>query len=304
MMGVMPAPAPVVRLLPDEPGVYRFRTARDRVLYIGRAGSLRRRVASYWGDLRDRRHLRRMVPQIERVEAVVCASAHEAAWFERNLLERRMASWNRAAGGAENPLWIRLDATAARPGLRAVHVPRSPDHAGYFGPYLGGLKTRRAVAALHRLLPLAYAGNSLTASQREMAALLKVDPADRDSMIAATAAILDRRPDAVLAARSVLEQRRDRAAEKLAFELASKIQQEVDALAWVTAVQRVTRADALDLQMCGRADGVLVRFAMHGGRLDTWTTENAGTPTADDTPAEWREFVATNAALAARLSTT
>lgn len=304
MMGGMPATAPEVRLLPDEPGVYRFRTAHDRVLYVGRAVSLRRRVASYWGDLRDRGHLRRMVPQIARVEAVVCASAHEAAWLERNLLERRKAAWNRTVGGAENPLWIRLDATTARPGLRAVHVPRMPDQARYFGPYLGGLKARRAVAALHRLLPIAYAGSSLTASQREMAALLKVDPADRDSMIAATAAILDRRPDAVLAARSTLEQRRDRAAGKLAFELAGKIQQELDALAWVTAVQRVTRADALDLEVCGRADGVLVRFAMHGGRLDTWNTESAATAPADDPPAEWREFAATNAALAARLNAT
>jgi len=43
---------PVVARLPSSPGVYRFRDAGDRVLYVGRASALRSRVASYWSDLR------------------------------------------------------------------------------------------------------------------------------------------------------------------------------------------------------------------------------------------------------------
>jgi excinuclease ABC subunit C len=64
----MPA---AVRQLPHRPGVYRFVGARGRVLYVGRAVDLRRRVASYWGDLGDRRHLQRMVSAVKRVQAVV-----------------------------------------------------------------------------------------------------------------------------------------------------------------------------------------------------------------------------------------
>ena len=74
----------VCSLLPHEPGVYRFRDERDRVMYVGRASDLRSRTRSYWGDLHGRRHLRRMVGQIARVEALVCQSVHEAAWLERN----------------------------------------------------------------------------------------------------------------------------------------------------------------------------------------------------------------------------
>jgi excinuclease ABC subunit C len=64
--------------------VYRFRDAAGKVLYLGRAASLRCRVVSYWGDLGDRAHLAVMVGRIARVEAVVCDSAHEAAWLERD----------------------------------------------------------------------------------------------------------------------------------------------------------------------------------------------------------------------------
>src|ERR1700735_3628711 len=45
-----------VAALPGGQGVYRFRDQRDRVLYLGRAVNLRRRVASYWGDLGSRGH--------------------------------------------------------------------------------------------------------------------------------------------------------------------------------------------------------------------------------------------------------
>jgi excinuclease UvrABC nuclease subunit len=59
-----------VARLPLGPGVYRFRDAAGRVLYVGRAACLRRRVASYWGGLGDRGHLAAMVARIARGEAL------------------------------------------------------------------------------------------------------------------------------------------------------------------------------------------------------------------------------------------
>ena len=102
--------------LPLGPGVYRFRDAAGRALYLGRATSLRRRVASYWGDLGDRAHLAAMVARIARVEAVPCASAHEAAWLERNLLERSKPPWNRSPSGGQEAARPHLAATSGRPG--------------------------------------------------------------------------------------------------------------------------------------------------------------------------------------------
>ena len=56
--------------LPGAPGVYRLRDARGSVLYMGRATTLRNRVASYWSDLQERDHLAPMVAWVARIEAV------------------------------------------------------------------------------------------------------------------------------------------------------------------------------------------------------------------------------------------
>ena len=135
----------VVTLLPHAPGVYRFRDRRGRALYIGRASDLRRRVASYWGGLQDRPHLRRMVPQVARVEAVACDSAPEAAWLERNLLEQARPRWNRLRGGLEVPVWIVVDEDRTRARLRIVHEgdPGLGDRVAH-GPHLGGTRARLA----------------------------------------------------------------------------------------------------------------------------------------------------------------
>jgi excinuclease ABC subunit C len=136
----MPPPAAVTRL-PPSPGVYRFRDGQGRVLYLGRAVQLRRRVGSYWSDLRDRAHLAPMVARIARIEAVACDSDHEAAWLERNLLETALPRWNRTPGGQEVPVYLRLDPGPGAPGLAVTHTPATR------GPVLRTVPGRGAGAA-------------------------------------------------------------------------------------------------------------------------------------------------------------
>jgi len=98
-------PRAAVAQLPHAPGVYRFRDRGNRVVYIGRASDLRRRVGSYWAS--DKRRVMQIVRRIARVEALSCDSEHEATWLERNLLERGLPPWNRTAGGQEVRVFIR-----------------------------------------------------------------------------------------------------------------------------------------------------------------------------------------------------
>lgn len=295
--------------LPRAPGVYRFRDGRGRLLYVGRAGDLRGRVPSYWsaGGGGDRPWLAPMVARIARIEAVVCDSRHEAAWLERNLLEHAPTPWNRALGGQEVPVFIRLDARAGSPGITVVHDPLRASVAGvrHFGPYLGGNKVRRAVSALRRTFPVDYAAGCRTGFGEDMGRALGVDPADRALLFQRLGALLDRDPVAVGALRAELAHGRDTAAQDLAFERAGRLHAELAAIDWIVAEQKVALLEPSDADIHGWAEGVLVRFEMRAGRLIGWRrrpcSESRARPKVAATPPEWSAFARRNAELAARL---
>lgn len=299
-----------VALLPSEPGVYRFRDVSGRVLYIGRAIDLRRRVGSYWSNLGDRRRLRRMVDRIFDVEVVVCDSDHEAAWLERNLLERSLPRWNRTRG-AESPVFLQLDLRDTSAGVSLVHTPSTGAGASAavdardFGPYLGGTQTRLAVSALNRIYPIGYASTRLRGTQRDMALARGVVPADCAPLRQKVIDVLEREPAAVADIQAQLTRRRDEASGRLAFELAGRLQAERSAIGWVVAEQKVTSALVDDIDVYGWADGVLVGFGIRAGRIVTWTVGACGESTARDlvasTPASWQSFAGRNAELAVRL---
>ena len=297
---------PAIARLPRSPGVYRFRDAGGRVLYVGRASVLRSRVASYWSDLRDRDHLAPMVAQVARIEAVSCDSVHEAAWLERNLLEASLPPWNRTPGGQETAVYIRMDAGPVHPGLSVAYQVEPGGPVRYFGPYLGGLKVRQAVAALHRIRPLCYAADRLGGAERDLARARGLAGGDRAALARSLTTILQRQPAAVRSAHRQLEQLRDHAARTLAYEFAARIQAEIGALSWVSCPQRVTTIDAANLTIAGWSAGMLVQFRIRGGRLCGWSQRSCSHQVAADalaaTPAAWRDFTQRNAEIAASLT--
>lgn len=246
-----------------------------------------------------------MVERIDAVEVVVCDSHHEAAWLERNLLERTLPRWNRTRGG-ESAGFLRLDLAENSIGVTFVHA--AVDEVGvarYFGPYLGGTQTRLAAAALNRIYPIAYTSRGLGGADRDLAQARGVMPADRDLLVQQVIAVLEREPVAIADVESRLARRRDEAAARDAFELAGRLQAESAAVAWVVAEQKVTSVAANDADVYGWADGVLVGFGIRAGRMATWTLRICGEQSARDrlagTPPEWERFAQRNAALAVRL---
>lgn len=288
-------------LLPAEPGVYRFRDGNDRVIYVGRATELRSRVRSYAGDLGRRRHLRRMVPQISRVEAIVCASVPEAGWLERNLLERSLPRWNRTRGGMELVGWLQVDDDPARPGLELV-VEGTAHADDAFGPFLGVERLALARSALLRAWPVPLAGSRLRAADRSMAEARGVSPGELAAYTRQVRAVLSGDREVIAMLHALLAAASDRAVTQLAFETARQIQAEVAALDWLVAPQRVTGCSP-GLRLGATADGVEFCLWATADRLDRWTSARTAAqpgPTPE-TPAEWREFTLRNAELAAAL---
>lgn len=297
------------RRLPLEPGVYRFRAVDGTVLYSGRATALRSRVGSYFSDGHRRPRLARMTARIDRVEALVCASVHEACWLERNLHERSLPRWNRVPGGQEVPVFIEVNPGPGRPGLALRH-----DRCGsglVFGPYLGGWKVRTALSGLQRAVPLGHSGTALSSSEQQFAELRGVRAVDRERLLAQVLGVLTGEPGAISSARAELVRLRDVASAQERYEQAAQLDTEVGCLDWVTSIQRVTStrlrtgADPVDAVAVGWRDGVLVRFEIRGGRLDGWRQRLCSAAGARRalaaSPPEWFDFATANAALAARL---
>jgi excinuclease ABC subunit C len=307
----LPAVKRALAILPHEPGVYILRERSGRIIYVGRSRDLASRARSYWSDLRDRPHLVRMVQRVEWLEPVVCASEHEAAFLESDLLERHRTRYNRTLG-MESCVWLRLDTSPHAPTLDVVHEPCPHDGASWFGPYLGWEPARQAAAGLLRLYPLRYSGSHLSRTDREMARSLGVSEADAPLLARRIERVLNRYRSEVRAAIRGLEEMRDRAAGSLMFEHAEQLQQQIRGLLWIVEPQKLATLDPVDRDFCAAAGtgdaAVLVILALRGGRMaqrhvhriaqtEAWP---AGAEAAHDGP--WVDLARRNAELMARLA--
>ncbi|GAB3653283.1 DEDD exonuclease domain-containing protein [Glycomyces tarimensis] len=137
--------------LPHVPGVYIFRDADDRALYIGVSVDVAARVRSYFSAGEQRRRLRDMIASAERVEVIECAHRLEAGVAELRLISGGKPPYNRAAKFPEHRSWVRLtDETYPR-----LTVSRKPPAPGE--PRLGpssGTQAQAAIAALEEALPI------------------------------------------------------------------------------------------------------------------------------------------------------
>ena len=154
------------------------------------------------------------------------------------------------------------------------------------------------------MLPLPYTGGG--GSVRDLGRIHGVDASDREPLAAAVRAVLDGDPDAVSAVLAGLAGMRDAASAKLDFERARVLEDERDAVSWLTSTQRVTVVGSCLQEVAGWSDGILVRFRIRSGRLCEWEQRrSAGSeaaPIVASTPTAWTGFTRANAELAARLT--
>ena len=141
------------RALPDEPGVYLFRDDDDDVLYVGKAASLRKRVALVPEEGPAR-------PQDPRpacrgcaaIEAVVAASETEALLLEQNFIKRYRPPFNVRLRDDKSYPYIAVTVEEEYP---RVLFTREHHRRGvlYFGPYASAKKVRSTLETLNKIFP-------------------------------------------------------------------------------------------------------------------------------------------------------
>lgn len=145
------AAAVEVSSLPSGPGVYLFWDDQGRLLYVGKAKDIRRRVRSYFRpSARHGRRLEILVERTVRVETVEVASEHEALVREAQLIKERHPPFNiRLRDDKTYPL-LRISTRGRHPGATLVRE-RVRDGSKYFGPCTRTGAVREALDVLRRI---------------------------------------------------------------------------------------------------------------------------------------------------------
>lgn len=135
--------------LPEAAGVYTFRDADSRPLYVGVSKDIRRRVRSYFTSAEQRSRMTEMVSIATDVTAIVCATDLEARVRELRLIAEWKPPYNRRSRHPERNAWLKLT-TEAFPRLSVVRAVADDESRGavYLGPFGSRADAQEAATAI------------------------------------------------------------------------------------------------------------------------------------------------------------
>ncbi|MHC8561325.1 excinuclease ABC subunit UvrC [Streptomyces albidoflavus] len=268
--------------IPDSPGVYRFRDDHRRVIYVGKAKSLRQRLSSYFQDLAGLHpRTRTMVTTASSVEWTVVSTEVEALQLEYTWIKEFDPRFNVKYRDDKSYPYLAVTMNEEFP---RVQVMRGQKKKGvrYFGPYGHAWAIRDTVDLLLRVFPVrtCSAGVFKNAARTGRPCLLgyigkcaapcvgRISPEDHrdlaedfcDFMAGRTGAYLRR-----------LERQMQEAAEEMEYERAGRLRDDIEALRRAMEKSAVVLADATDADLIAVAEDELEAavqiFHVRGGRV-------------------------------------
>ena len=287
-----PAPGSI----PVEPGVYRFRDPHGRVIYVGKAKSLRPRLTSYFADIAGLHpRTRQMVTTAAKVEWTVVTTEVEALQLEYNWIKEFDPRFNVRYRDDKSYPVLAVTLNEEYPRLMVYRGPRRKG-VRYFGPYSHAWAIRETLDLLIRVFPArtCSAGVFKRHSQIERPCLLgyidkcsapcvgRVSAEEHRAIVVDFCDFLSGKTDRF--ARD-LERQMTAAAAELDFERAARLRDDLGALRRALEKQAVVLGDGTDADVVAFADDELEAavqvFHVRGGRVRGqrgWIVEKPGDP--------------------------
>ncbi|MFF7979309.1 excinuclease ABC subunit UvrC [Streptomyces sp. NPDC007901] len=268
--------------IPDSPGVYRFRDEHRRVIYVGKAKSLRQRLANYFQDLASLHpRTRTMVTTAASVEWTVVSTEVEALQLEYSWIKEYDPRFNVKYRDDKSYPYLAVTMNEEFP---RVQVMRGHKKKGvrYFGPYGHAWAIRDTVDLLLRVFPVrtCSAGVFKNATRTGRPCLLgyigkcsapcvgRIEPEEHRELAEEFCDFMAGRTGTYLRR---LEQRMRDAAEEMEYERAARLRDDIEALKKAMEKNAVVLADATDADLIAVAEDELEAavqiFHVRGGRV-------------------------------------
>ena len=262
-------------LLPDSPGVYIMKNAQGKVIYVGKAVVLKNRVRQYFQNTKNHSpKVRVMVSHIDDFETIMTSSEVEALILECNLIKKYRPRYNISLKDDKTYPYVKVTLADEYPRIMLTRRILK-DGARYFGPYTNVGAVHESLKLLRRLFPMRTCKHMDVDRpcleyhiKRCLAPCVGLaDAEEYRDMVRSVCLFLEGRTDEV---EKALETRMESAAEKLQFELAARLRDQLKAVRRVAEKQNIVTGygdqDAVGMARSGL--GVCVQmFLVRAGKM-------------------------------------
>ena len=267
---------PFLRTLTHRPGVYRMLDAKHKIIYVGKARDLKKRVSSYFNRTHDAPKTAVMMAQVARVEVTLANTEAEALLLEYSLIKQNKPRFNVLLRDDKSYPYIYASTSHDYPRLRFHRGPRK-GKGRYFGPCPSTSAVRQTLSELEKLFMIRNCADSFFRSRtrpclqyqikRCTAPCVKLISKEQYAVdIDAAIQFLDGKNKTVV---NTFVRRMERASNVQDYEQAARFRDQISKLKEIEARQLVKRTGSMDLDILGFASNsaihcVTVMFIRNG----------------------------------------